>query len=304
MQKYEVFRTGERASIEHEKDFEGEDEALQYLLVQNYIELYKVAKRKGMDEKNLKKSLQDLQYPFIWYDEPLRPVCAGIRRENNIYISFMTDSNAKIIEYETLVFNEETVALYALFNRTRTLHNLPKQEMLGELLDMNNADNMLFKAIMTSDFELFAKALEQGANINGKVDEKQELSEYAKEDIICEEGAYYYGLALSQVLGCIGLDEDFSEEECKKENEQAFKILYAMRDLKPSDEAQEYAKEVLEDTHGNWWYDAYKWARDFGYKGDLDDEEAIIAWLRENKGLRYFETLIKDLGCDLELKWE
>lgn len=305
MQKYEVFRTGERASIEHEKDFEREDEALQYLLTQNYIDLYKVAKKKGMDEKNLKKSLQDLQYPFIWYDEPLRPVCAGIKRENNTYVSFITDSKAQIIEYKTLVFNEEVVALYALFNRTRTLHNLPKQKILGEPFNINNADDLLFKAIMTSDFELFTKAIEQGANINGRIDERQELSEYATEPIICEEGAYYYGLALSQVLGGITLgNEEFSEEELLKENEQAFKILYAMRDLKPSDEAKEYAKEVLEDTHGNWWYDTYKWADDFGYTGDLEDEEAIFAWLRENKGLRYFETLIKDLGFDLELKWE
>ncbi|OOX92063.1 hypothetical protein BOP99_08770 [Campylobacter coli] len=305
VQKYEVFRTGERASIEHEKDFEREDEALQYLLVQNYIELYKGVKRKGINEENLKKSLQDLQYPFIWYNEPLKPVCAGIRRENNVYVSFMTDSDAQIIEYKTLVFNEESVALYALLNRTRILHNLPKQEMLGEILNMNNADDMLFKAIMTSDFELFTKALEQGANINGKVDEKQELSKYAKEDNICEEGAYYYGLALSQVLSGITLDnEKFSEEELLKENEQAFNILYAMRDLKPSDEAQEYAKDVLNDTHADWWYNAYKWADEFGYKGDFEDEEAIFAWLRENKGLRYFETLIKDLGFDLELKWE
>ncbi len=310
--KYEVFETGERAWPMYFSAFDTEEEAILQLLRDNYEEKFYQSQeykenKSGFTREKAQEIIANEGLEVIWYDEALKPHSFGIKhdKQNNTYACFATDSKAEIIGYKTLDFKRENVALYALINRARLKGVLVYPKEIGERLVIKNADDLLFKAIMTNDFELFTQAIKQGANISGMANERQGFSEYAREDIICEEGAYYYGLALSQVLGGITLNnEEFDEEELLKENEQAFKILYAMRDLKPSDEAKEYAKVVLNDTHADWWYDTYKWADDCGYEGDLEDEEAIFAWLRENKGLRYFETLIKELGFDLELKWE
>ena len=61
---------------------------------------------------------------------------------------------------------------------------------------------------------------------------------------------------------------------------------------------------MLQDTHDDSWYEAYKEADEFGYEGDLDDEEALHTWLRNHKPLTYFEVLGKELGLDLKLSWE
>ncbi|TEY04599.1 hypothetical protein [Campylobacter sp. US33a] len=173
--------------------------------------------------------------------------------------------------------------------------------LFGKKLETKTANDLLFKAITTSDFELFKKALNQGANINGRVSDQQEVSKYT--DIDCTEGTSYYVVAIYKILENIDL-EDFREEALKEECKEAFKILYFMRDsVKIDEEMLEEAKEMLEDTHGDWWYDTYKEADLCGYEGNLDDEEALIAWLSQNKGLRYFETLGKDLGLDLKLSW-
>lgn len=174
----------------------------------------------------------------------------------------------------------------------------------GKKLKTKTANDLLFKAIATSDWELFKQAIEQGANISGgRVSDRQEVSEYAGTDYT--EGTSYYVIAIYKILENIELDnEKFSEEALKEECKDAFKILYFMRDsVKIDEEILKEAKEVLEDTHSDWWYDTYKEADLLGYEGDLDDEEALIAWLSQNKGLRYFETLGKDLGLDLKLSW-
>ena len=122
---------------------------------------------------------------------------------------------------------------------------------------------------------------------------------------MCEEGASHYAMAVGKILDCIALDdEDLSEESLKEECTDAFKILFAMRDLKPCQEVLEDAKSLLEDTFADWWYEAYKEADELGFKGDLDDEEALHTWLRNLRPLAYFEILAKELGLELELSWE
>ncbi|WP_072224130.1 hypothetical protein [Campylobacter jejuni] len=72
----------------------------------------------------------------IWYDEALKPLCAGIKhdKQRDKYISFITNAKAKIIEYRSIEFdgdrysetfermlNDESIALYALINRARMI---------------------------------------------------------------------------------------------------------------------------------------------------------------------------------------
>ncbi|HIH2097953.1 TPA: hypothetical protein ACYKHF_001774, partial [Campylobacter jejuni] len=72
----------------------------------------------------------------IWYDEALKPLCAGIKhdKQRDKYISFITNAKAEIIEYRSIEFdgdrysetfkemlNDEFLALYALINRARMI---------------------------------------------------------------------------------------------------------------------------------------------------------------------------------------
>lgn len=73
---------------------------------------------------------------MIWYDEALKPLCAGIKhdKQRDKYISFITNAKAEIIEYRSIefdgdryskyckeIFNDENIALYALINRARMI---------------------------------------------------------------------------------------------------------------------------------------------------------------------------------------
>ena len=206
-----------------------------------------------------------------------------------------------ILKYEDSLKNR--VDSQILHKRGKAKRQMGNKEV--DSTDREGAYDMLFKAIMLSDFDLFEEAIANGADANGVVSAKQAESELAREQYLCEEGASHYAMAVGKILDCIALDdEDLSEESLKEECEESFKIVYAMRDLNPCNEALEFTKEMLQDTHDDWWYEAYKEADEFGYEGDLDDEEALHTWLRNHKPLTYFEVLGKELGLELELSWE
>lgn len=44
---------------------------------------------------------------MIWYDEALKPLCAGIKhdKQRDKYISFITNAKAEIIEYKSIEFD-------------------------------------------------------------------------------------------------------------------------------------------------------------------------------------------------------
>ncbi|WP_334082636.1 hypothetical protein, partial [Helicobacter typhlonius] len=181
-----------------------------------------------------------------------------------------------ILKYEDSLKNR--VDSQILHKRGKAKRQMGNKEV--DSTDREGAYDMLFKAIMLSDFDLFEEAIANGADANGVVSAKQAESELAREQYLCEEGASHYAMAVGKILDCIALDdEDLSEESLKEECEESFKIVYAMRDLNPCNEALEFTKEMLQDTHDDWWYEAYKEADEFGYEGDLDDEEALHTWL-------------------------
>lgn len=231
-----------------------------------------------------------------------------------------------VLRIETLDSSEESIEIIfpkdtpqsridTIMNKIQTKEKFDEQDIafLNSLGNERNKDstkdkkeayNMLFEAIMSPNFDLFEEALRQGADANGIVSKKQAKSDLARQNDLCEAGTSHYAMAVSKILDHIALDdEDFSEAALKEECKDAFKILLSMRDLKPCDEALRDTKELLEDTFGDWWYQAYKEADEFGFKGDLD-EEALHTWLRNHKPLAYFEVLGKELGLDLELSWE
>ncbi|WP_334088318.1 hypothetical protein, partial [Helicobacter typhlonius] len=169
-----------------------------------------------------------------------------------------------ILKYEDSLKNR--VDSQILHKRGKAKRQMGNKEV--DSTDREGAYDMLFKAIMLSDFDLFEEAIANGADANGVVSAKQAESELAREQYLCEEGASHYAMAVGKILDCIALDdEDLSEESLKEECEESFKIVYAMRDLNPCNEALEFTKEMLQDTHDDWWYEAYKEADEFGYEG-------------------------------------
>lgn len=233
------------------------------------------------------------------YDEAYNAIIEKLKKS--------LQSGEQILFYEDILKYEDS-----LKNRvdSQILHKRGKAKSKWVIIEVDSTDregayDMLFKAIMLSDFDLFQEAIANGADANGVVSAKQAESELAREQYLCEEGASHYAMAVGKILDCIALDdEDLSEESLKEECTDAFKILFAMRDLKPCQEVLEDAKSLLEDTFADWWYEAYKEADELGFKGDLDDEEALHTWLRNHKPLTYFEILAKELGLELELSWE
>lgn len=101
--------------------------------------------RKKYDGKDIKeyltkevalKIIKEENLEVIWYDEALKPLCAGIKhdKQRDKYISFITNAKAEIIEYKSIEFdgdrysetfkemlNDEFLALYALINRARMI---------------------------------------------------------------------------------------------------------------------------------------------------------------------------------------
>ncbi|EOH2507257.1 hypothetical protein ACLWVS_001839, partial [Campylobacter jejuni] len=119
-----------------EYSFDSEKEAIDKMLQMNY-------KRKKYNGKDIKEYLtkevalriiKEEKLEVIWYDEALKPLCAGIKhdKQRDKYISFITNAKAKIIEWKSIefdgdeefegeIYNDEDIALYALINRARMI---------------------------------------------------------------------------------------------------------------------------------------------------------------------------------------
>ncbi|EPN5614448.1 hypothetical protein ACT0IR_001873, partial [Campylobacter jejuni] len=134
----EAVYIGERGGVELEYSFDSEKEAIDKMLKMNY-------KQKKYDGKDIKeyltkevalKIIKEEKLEVIWYDEALKPLCAGIKhdKQRDKYISFITNAKAEIIEYRSIefdgdryskyykeIFNDENIALYALINRARMI---------------------------------------------------------------------------------------------------------------------------------------------------------------------------------------
>ncbi|HEG2541165.1 TPA: hypothetical protein SCU84_001766, partial [Campylobacter jejuni] len=102
-------------------------------------------KRKKYNGKDIKEYLtkevalriiKEEKLEVIWYDEALKPLCAGIKhdKQRDKYISFITNAKAELIEWKSIEFdgdrysetfernfNYENIALYALINRARMI---------------------------------------------------------------------------------------------------------------------------------------------------------------------------------------
>ncbi|HEG3778777.1 TPA: hypothetical protein SC495_001863, partial [Campylobacter jejuni] len=127
---------GERGGVELEYSFDSEKEAIDKMLQMNY-------KQKKYNGKDIKEYLtkevalriiKEEKLEVIWYDEALKPLCAGIKhdKQRDKYISFITNAKAKIIEWKSIefdgdeefegeIYNDEDIALYALINRARMI---------------------------------------------------------------------------------------------------------------------------------------------------------------------------------------
>ncbi|EAL7805684.1 hypothetical protein DVV79_08575 [Campylobacter jejuni] len=134
--KYEAVYIGERGGVELEYSFDSEKEAIDKMLKMNY-------KRKKYNGKDIKEYLtkevalriiKEEKLEVIWYDEALKPLCAGIKhdKQRDKYISFITNAKAELIEWKSIefdgdeefegeIYNDEDIALYALINRARMI---------------------------------------------------------------------------------------------------------------------------------------------------------------------------------------
>ncbi|EAI3313660.1 hypothetical protein FUV82_08975, partial [Campylobacter jejuni] len=134
--KYETFYVEDQGSIRLSYSFNSEKEAIDKMLQMNY-------KRRKYDGKYIKEYLtkevalriiKEEKLEVIWYDEALKPLCAGIKhdKQRDKYISFITNAKAEIIEWKSIefdgdeefegeIYNDEDIALYALINRARMI---------------------------------------------------------------------------------------------------------------------------------------------------------------------------------------
>ncbi|MBZ7936625.1 hypothetical protein H2279_08320 [Campylobacter sp. B0100352/1] len=137
--KYETIYIGERGGIEDEYSFDSEKEAINKMLKMNYRQKYFNA-NEDYSMRNGKevalRIIKEEKLEVIWYDEALKPLCAGIKhdKQRDKYISFITNAKAELIEYRSIEFdgdrysstfqrilNDEDIALYALINRARMI---------------------------------------------------------------------------------------------------------------------------------------------------------------------------------------
>ncbi|EAL0243324.1 hypothetical protein BOB23_09430 [Campylobacter jejuni] len=135
--KYEAVYIGERGGVEFEYSFDSEKEAIDKMLQMNYKQKYfsvdeDYSMRNGKEVAL--RIIQEEKLEVIWYDEALKPLCAGIKhdKQRDKYISFITNAKAEIIEYRSIefdgdeefegeIYNDEDIALYALINRARMI---------------------------------------------------------------------------------------------------------------------------------------------------------------------------------------
>ncbi|MPP87972.1 hypothetical protein F9667_09505 [Campylobacter jejuni] len=135
--KYETFYVEDQGSIRLSYSFNSEKEAIDKMLQMNY------KRRKYDGGKYIKEYLtkevalriiKEEKLEVIWYDEALKPLCAGIKhdKQRDKYISFITNAKAEIIEWKSIefdgdeefegeIYNDEDIALYALINRARMI---------------------------------------------------------------------------------------------------------------------------------------------------------------------------------------
>ncbi|OOX96039.1 hypothetical protein BOQ03_05150 [Campylobacter coli] len=136
--KYETFYVGERGSVSLNYSFDSEKEAIDKMLQENYWHKYHDIKdiKEYLTKEVALKTIKEENLEVIWYDEALKPLCAGIKhdKQRDKYISFITNAKAEIIEYRSIEFdgdrysetferiiNDEFLALYALINRARMI---------------------------------------------------------------------------------------------------------------------------------------------------------------------------------------
>ncbi|MGH2306132.1 hypothetical protein [Campylobacter taeniopygiae] len=137
--KYETIYIGERGGVEYEYSFDNEKEAIDKMLQMNYEQKYfSVDENYSMQNRKevALKIIKEEKLEVIWYDEALKPLCAGIKhdKQRDKYISFITNAKAEIIEWKSIEFdgdrysetfermlNDESIALYALINRARMI---------------------------------------------------------------------------------------------------------------------------------------------------------------------------------------
>ncbi|OEW92870.1 hypothetical protein [Campylobacter jejuni] len=137
--KYETFYVEDQGSIRLSYSFDNEKEAIDKMLKMNYKQKYFNA-NEDYSMRNGKevalRIIKEEKLEVIWYDEALKPLCAGIKhdKQRDKYISFITNAKAEIIEYRSIEFdgdrysetfermlNDESIALYALINRARMI---------------------------------------------------------------------------------------------------------------------------------------------------------------------------------------
>ncbi|WP_141043137.1 hypothetical protein, partial [Campylobacter coli] len=137
--KYEAVYIGERGGVELEYSFDSEKEAIDKMLQMDYEQKY-LSVNEDYSMQNRKevalRIIKEEKLEVIWYDEALKPLCAGIKhdKQRDKYISFITNAKAEIIEWKSIEFdgdrysetfermlNDEDIALYALINRARMI---------------------------------------------------------------------------------------------------------------------------------------------------------------------------------------
>lgn len=134
--KYETFYVGERGSVSLNYSFDSEKEAIDKMLQENYWHKYHDIKdiKEYLTKEVALRIIKEENLEVIWYDEALKPLCAGIKhdKQRDKYISFITNAKAEIIEWKSIefdgdeefegeIYNDEDIALYALINRARMI---------------------------------------------------------------------------------------------------------------------------------------------------------------------------------------
>ncbi|MHB71464.1 hypothetical protein EBI20_09460, partial [Campylobacter jejuni] len=137
--KYETFYVEDQGSIRLSYSFDNEKEAIDKMLQMNYEQKYfSVDENYSMQNRKevALRIIKEEKLEVIWYDEALKPLCAGIKhdKQRDKYISFITNAKAEIIEWKSIEFdgdrysktfermlNDEDIALYALINRARMI---------------------------------------------------------------------------------------------------------------------------------------------------------------------------------------
>ncbi|HFP7661254.1 TPA: hypothetical protein ACHD2G_001791, partial [Campylobacter jejuni] len=121
-----------------EYSFDSEKEAIDKMLQENYWHKYHDIKdiKEYLTKEVALRIIKEEKLEVIWYDEALKPLCAGIKhdKQRDKYISFITNAKAELIEWKSIEFdgdrysetferiiNDEFLALYALINRARMI---------------------------------------------------------------------------------------------------------------------------------------------------------------------------------------